>query len=566
MDLHEELARRARQGSAAAAERLASSGAGDALVALVGKRRRRRAATVTGVSAACVAAAVGGFAIAGPWSPGPVEPAAVTSTGTTVIDASTPQADAPFSFPRYAEKAPLACGEDYAVPSGATRQVDDASRWPLTVTASAAVTGSDAGALGLGEDLLTWTAEVAPRDAVEDLAFTAYAVVEHDGRVAASTPLGGQEPAGGGVLDQLDAPVPGLCGGIVANTYPDDGDYTFHLWVQVVDAKGAPVATVIDPVEPVTLNVKGIADYWNKSTAFNGYPNLSVNPIRCGDPSSAEGRLWNDAGYSADLPVGVSMPGWSASLDGGEAPRVTNTLDAPLTPQESFAIAQAFGVVDGVVVAVGDVRATSDALNYSASLDLSVPCGVSAPSSMDVYVLQEALIADGSYAPPVTAAVLFRLGPTDVVPAVDPAPTVTDYPFYLADTAPAYGDAWVAEPSFSVHSEDAMGVITQLSLEPAASGDGWDVALAAPDQVGPDVGWLTASYAVADGKVVGVSDLIFWNGHGFDEGFIPAPDCSACAVGAAGAVTQHVVIQAVTLSDSDAPLLPLATWVDPFGS
>jgi hypothetical protein len=488
----------------------------------------------------------------------------VTSTGTTVIDATTPSADAPFSFPRYAEKAPLACGEDYAVPSGATRQVDDASRWPLTVTASAAVMSSNAGALGLGEDLLTWTAEVSPRAAVEDLAFIAYAVVEHDGRVAASTPLGGQEPAGGGVLDALDAPVPGLCGGIVANTYPDDGEYTFHLWVQVVDGKGTPVATVIDPVAPVTLNVKGIADYWNKSTTFNGYPNLSVNPIKCGDPSSAEGHLWDTAGYSETLPSGVAMPEWSASMIDGVIPRVHAWLGTPLLP-DSLAVAQAFGVVDGVVVAVGPVSVASDALDYYASFDLTLPCGVSARSSMDVYVLQEALVGDGANAQ-VEATVVFKLGPIDVGPALDQAPTVTDYPFYLADTAPAYGDAWIAEPSFTVHSEDAMGVITQVALEPAASGDGWDVALVDPDQVGTDVGWLTGSYAVADGKVVGVSDLIFWNGHGFDEGFIPAPDCSACAAGAAGAVTQHVVIQAVTLSDSDAPLLPLATWVDPFGS
>jgi len=37
-------------------------------------------------------------------------------------------------------------------------------------------------------------------------------------------------------------------------------------------------------------------------------------------------------------------------------------------------------------------------------------------------------------------------------------------------------------------------------------------------------------------------------------------------VGAEGTVTRHVVIQAVTQSDQVAPVVPLATWVDPFGS
>ncbi len=416
MDLHDELDRQARRATGTSADRLGSEAVGDALVAVVLHRRRVRATAWTGASAACVAVAVGAVGIVGPWSGRDSVPAASATTGSTVIDASTPLADAPFAFARDLEKAPIACGEEYAVPAGASRQSEDSYRWPVTVTASATVHGSNAGALGLGEELLTWTAEVGPRAGVEDLAFTAYAVVERNGRVEASTPLGGQDPAGGGLLDPLDTPVPGLCDGIVANTYPDDGDYTFHLWVQLVDANGVPVATVIDPVEPVTLNVRGIADYWNRSTTFDGYPNLSVNPIKCGDPSSAEGRLWDSAGYTATLPVGTTMPGWSALLDGGAAPLATITLEAPLTPDESFAIAQAFGVVDGVVVAVGDVLATSNALNYSASLDLSSPCGVSVPSSMDVYVLQEALIADGTFVPPVRAVALFRLGPVDIAP------------------------------------------------------------------------------------------------------------------------------------------------------
>ncbi len=565
MDLHNELDRQARRASLSAADRLGSAEAGEALVARVLHRRRVRATAWTGASAACVAVVVGAVAMAGPWSPRESAPAAATTTGSTVIDASTLLVDAPFAFARNLEKAPLACGEEYTVPAGASRQAEDSFRWPVTVTASATVHGSNAGALGLGEDLLTWTAEVAPRTAVEDLGFTAYAVVEHEGRVAASTYLGGQEPAGGGVLDPLDTPVPGLCGGIVANTYPDDGEYTFHLWVQLVDAKGAPVATVIDPVEPVTLYVKGIAGYWNRSTTFNGYPNLSVNPIKCGDPSSAEGRLWDSAGYSADLPVGVSMPGWSASLGDGTAPKVSNTLDAPLTTEESFAIAQAFGVVNGVVVAVGDVRATSDALGYSASLDLSSPCGVGAVSSMDVYVLQEALIADGSFAPPVKAAALFRLGPVDVIP-VGRAPVESVAPAVsLADAPPLCGEEWTALPSIELHSGAASGSVPGVFVTPSSTGDAWNVGLATVDNVSPEVKWLAASYAVADGRVVGIGAVNRWNAYDFDGATIPEPDLSVCAAGVVGAVTQHVVVQAVTSSGSGGSDVPIATWIDPFG-
>jgi len=563
MDLRVELERRARLASASAASRLGATGAGDALVALVGRRRRRRAAVAAGTGAACVAAIVGVVAYVGPWSPSAVAPAAVTSTGTTVIDASTPLADAAFSFPRYGEKAPLLCHELYAVPSGATRQIDDASRWPLTVTASAAVMSSNAGSLGLGEDLLTWTAQVSPGVAVEDLAFTAYAVVVHEGRVAASSFLGSQEPAGGGVLDALDAPVPGLCGDITANTYPDDGEYTFHLWVQVVDSAGTPVATVIDPVAPVTLTVTGIADYWNASSTFNGYPNVSLDPITCGDPSSAEGHLWDSSGYSETLPVGVSMPEWAASIADGPAPSVRAWLGTPLLP-DSFAVAQAFGVVDGVVVAVGEMVGGLEALNYSATLDVSSPCGVSAPSSMDVYVLQEALVGDGTNAQ-VQGAVVFKLGPVVVVPTFAAIGTVAPPVISMAEAPPACGDEWAAEPSAVLHNDTASDDVTGVFLEPSSTGGSWDVGLATPDNVKPDVRWISASYAVASGRVVGVSTPVLRVTPTFSAAIIPEADPASCSGGAVGEVTQHVVIQAVTSSASGDSAVPLATWVDPFG-
>jgi len=566
MDLHEELERRARLASAAAASRLGATGAGDALVALVGRRRRRRAQVVTGASAACVAAIVGVVAYVGQWSLGPVSPAAPTptATGTAVIDESTPLADAPFSFPRYLEKEPLACGEAYDVPSGATRQTDDASRWPVTVTASAVVNSSDAGALGLGEDLLAWTTEAGPRAAMEDLALTAYAVVEYDGRVAASKPLASQEPAGGGVMDMLNAPVPGLCGEITADVPPEDGEYTFHLWVQLVDGAGTPVATVVDPVAPVTLNVTGIAEYWNKSTTFNGYPNLSVSPIKCGDPSSAEGHLWDDAGYSETLPEGVTMPEWSASMTDGVIPGVHAWLGEPLLP-DSVAVAQAFGVVNGVVVAVGPVGVASDALNYYASFDLSSPCGVSAQSWMDMYVLQEAVITDGSNAPPVEGAVVFKLGPVAVVPTVAAIGPVAPPTISLADAPPLCGDEWSAEPSVVLHNDTASRDVTGVFLEPSSTGSGWDVGLGWADNVRSDVSWLSASYAVAEGRVVGVAAAQSTSAYALDGATVPEADPASCSGGAVGEVTQHVVIQAVRPQNGGGPSVPVATWVDPFG-
>jgi len=563
MDLHEELERRARLASAAAAERLGGAGAGDALVALVGRRRRRRAASVTGASAACVAVVIAAVAYVGPWSAGPVAPAAVTSTGTTVIDASTPLAEAPFAFPRYGEMAPLQCGEEYSVPSGATRQVGEESRWPLTVTASASVNGGNAGALGLGEDLLTWTAQVSPRAAVEDLAFTAYAVVERDGVVVASSHLAGQEPAGGGVLDALDAPVPGLCGEITANTYPDDGEYTFHLWVQVVDSAGTPVATVIDPIEPVTLNVTGIAQYWDERSTFDGLPNLSVNPIKCGDPSSVEGRLW-DGTESASLPEGVVMPGWQSSMHDGPAPGVRASLSAPLLP-DSFSVAQAFGVVDGVVVAVGEVVTGPQALGYYTSFDLSSPCGVSAPSSMDMYVLEEALIAYGSNVSPVKAAVVFKLGPVDVVPTVARIGDVEEPSISLTDAPPVCGDEWTAQPSVVLHRVIAGEDVTGVFLKASSTRSGWDVGLADAYNVKPDVSWLSASYAVAGGRVVGVGVVQSASAYAFDGATVPEADPASCSGGAVGEVTQHVVIQAVRPQNGGGSYVPVATWVDPFG-
>ena len=71
---------------------------------------------------------------------------------------------------------------------------------------------------------------------------------------------------------------------------------------------------------------------------------------------------------------------------------------------------------DAVVKVFARRRVIPNAKAGEAYVDLSSPCGVSVPSSMDVYVLQEALIADGTFAPPVRAVALFRLGPVDIAP------------------------------------------------------------------------------------------------------------------------------------------------------
>lgn len=561
MDLHEELERRAADGSADAASRLGTASVGDALVALVGRRRRRHAFVATGASAACVAAVMGAVAYVDLWSPGPVSSAAVTS-GATVIDASTPLNTTPTWWPMNAGQAPLACGEPYTVSSGATRQSDDASRWPLTVTASMTVNDSDVGELEIGEDLLTWTAQVSPRAAVEDLTFVAYAVVERDGTVAASTFLGSQEPAGGGLLDALDAPMPGLCGGTGVKTFAEDGTYTFHLWVQLVDSEGVPVATVVDPIKPVTLKMKGVAAYWDQRSTFDGLPNLSLDPVKCGDPSSVEGRLW-DGTESATLPEGVLMPGWHSEHGGSLVPHVSAGMTEPLLP-DSVSVAQAFGVVDGVVVAVGPVKISAGAPSYQGDLQVGAPCGASAHSSMDVYILNEALVGDGANAR-VGAAVVFRLGPVDVVPAVAPIGAVAPPAMSLDPGAPTCGDEWTFEPSITLHSDTAADLVTGVFVEPMSAGGGWHVDLATADNVSPDVGWLSASYAVADGKVVGVSGGFYWTTWGFRGTTIAPPELDACPGGVQGDVTEHVVIQAVSLEEADELFRPIATWVDPFG-
>ncbi|NTV40094.1 MAG: hypothetical protein HGA51_09115, partial [Demequinaceae bacterium] len=319
-----------------------------------------------------------------------------------------------------------------------------------------------------------------------------------------------------------------------------------------------------DPVEPVTLDVRGIADYWNKSTTFNGYPNLALDPVKCGDPSSAGGHLWDTSGYSETLPEGVTMPEWSASMTDDVMPGVHVWLGTPLLP-DSFAVAQAFGVVNGVVVAVGQVGVASDALNHYASFDLSPPCGVSAPASMDMYVLEEAVIADGSSAPPVAAAVVFKLGPVAVVPTVAPIGAVASPASSLAEAPPACGEDWTAQPSVVLHSDTASGDVTGVFLESSSTGSGWNVGLAEADNVRSDVSWLSASYAVADGRVVGVAAVQSASAYAFEGATVPEADPASCSGGAVGEVTQHVVIQAVRPQNGGGPLVPIATWVDPFG-
>ncbi len=424
MNLHEELERRARAASAGVAERLGTTDAGDALVALVGRRRRHRALVATGASAACVAALVVAAVYLGPWSPGPVAPASPVGTAaptpvanaTTVIDASTPLNAAPSWLPPDVGQAPLGCGEAYDVPSGATRQVDGASRWPVTITASATLTGGAGGVFTAASHPLSWDVRVALTKSTKDLSLVAYGVVESNGVVVGSATLGVQPLAVSGVVPTREAPSPGLCAGQDNWHDSPDGDYTFHLWVQLVDANFTAVATVVDPVAPSTLKMTGIGKFWGNVLAFDGLPNVAAAPIKCGDPSPVEGRKWGaDGMVSASLPAGVAVPSATAGLsptpigsspDAQSAPPPSATgssdgvwryvdvkLSSSLVPG-TFPVAQGFAVENGVVVAVGGVQTGPQALDYNEPLremDPSAPCGVTDPSATEVYVLELAL-------------------------------------------------------------------------------------------------------------------------------------------------------------------------------
>ncbi|NYI40295.1 hypothetical protein [Demequina lutea] len=429
MDLHEELERRARAASASAAERLGAASAGDTLVALVGRRRRRRATVVTGVSAACVAALVVAALYVGPWSPSAVAPAGPPATATTVIDASTPLNTTPSWLPPDAGQAPLACGEPYAVPSGATRQVDGASQLPVTITASAALAGGTDGVFTAAAHPLTWNVQVASAESLADLYLVTYGVVESNGIVVGSATLGVQPLVASGVVPTREAPTPGLCAGQAGWHDSPDGDYTFHLWVQLVDANFTAVATVVDPVAPTTLKMKEIGKYWGDVLAIDGLPNVEAVPIKCGDPSPVEGRTWEaDGMVSASLPAGAAVPLETSSLstrpldaspDSASAPRPSGTdasdgiwqyvevkLSSNLLPG-TFPVAQGFAVANGVVVAVGTVESGPQALDYNQPLremDPMEPCGVTDPATTQVYVLELAL--DYKYSTPQGAAVI----------------------------------------------------------------------------------------------------------------------------------------------------------------
>jgi len=90
------------------------------------------------------------------------------------------------------------------------------------------------------------------------------------------------------------------------------------------------------------------------------------------------------------------------------------------------------------------------------------------------------------------------------------------------------------------------------------------VGLAAPGEVSPVIGWMAASFAVADGRVVGVGAVKSWNAYDFDGATIPEPDLAVCAAGVVGDITQHVVVQAITSSGAGGRAVLLATWFDPF--
>jgi len=429
MDLHNELDRQARRASLSAADRLGSAEAGDALVARVLHRRRRRATVVTGASAACVAALVVAAMYVGPWSPGPVAPAGPPATATTVIDASTPLSTNPPWWPLDAGQAPVACGEAYAAPSGATRQVDGASRWPVSITASAALAGGTDGVFEAASHPLTWDVEVASAESIADLYLVTYGVVESNGIVVGSATLGVQPLVASGVVPTREAPTPGLCAGKTDWHDSPDGDYTFHLWGQLVDADFTPVATVVDPVPPSTLKMTGIGKFWGEVWAIDGLPNVAADPIKCGDPSPVEGRTWEaDGMVSASLPAGAAVPlvrsGLSTlpidtSPDSASPSPTSDTsssdgvwryvqvnLSSDLLPGTS-PVAQGFAVSNGVVVAVGAVQGGPQALDYNEPLnvmDPTVPCSVTDPSATQVYVLELAL--DYKYSMPQGAAVI----------------------------------------------------------------------------------------------------------------------------------------------------------------
>jgi hypothetical protein len=423
MDLHEELERRARLASAAAADRLGALSAGDTLVALVGRRRRRRATVVTGASVACVAALVVAAVYVGPWSPSAVAPAGPPATATTVIDASTPYVAVPFPS---TDGLPVACGNEYAVSSGASRQADAAERWPLSITASASLSGGNDGVFTAAPGMVTWDVQVASTGSVRDLSLVTYGVVESNGIVVGSATLGVQPLIASGVVPTREAPMPGACAGQDNWHDSPDGDYTFHLWVQLVDASFTAVATVVDPVPPTTLKVAGIAKSWGDALAIDGLPNVEFVPIKCGDPSPVEGRSWGDNGLvSTSLPAGSSasfdLSALSAdpidtSLDAASVPSPVDTntsegvwryvavrLSSDLLPG-TFPVAQGFAVADGVVVAVGEVQSGPRALDYNQPLHVTAPCGVTNPSATEVYVLELAL--DYGYSTPQGAAVI----------------------------------------------------------------------------------------------------------------------------------------------------------------
>ena len=90
------------------------------------------------------------------------------------------------------------------------------------------------------------------------------------------------------------------------------------------------------------------------------------------------------------------------------------------------------------------------------------------------------------------------------------------------------------------------------------------MGLAAPGEVSPVIGWMAASFAVADGRVVGVSAPVHMDTAAFGAATIAAPDAAACSGDVAGDVTQHVVVQAITSSGAGGRAVPLATWFDPF--
>lgn len=143
-------------------------------------------------------------------------------------------------------------------------------------------------------------------------------------------------------------------------------------------------------------------------------------------------------------------------------------------------------------------------------------------------------------------------------------------------TALQCGDVWSLEPGESTHAAqpaDVSGTLTTEFIDPEFQNpSGWKVTSGGPREA-PDIGFLEGTFAVVDGKVVGVGVPNYWSL--FAKQFVlddtdqfnavPSAECGELAsLPAAGMYERHWVVQAV-YTDGDS-IVPLKTWIDPGGS